>query len=203
MDTARSNRLRSLSCSNRNPLSSLTVMPKIPNEFHSLETDETFKNCCDCNCELLDSAQMYMVQKCFSKDECVMEFALCHNCKEKLDEQISGESKEAIYDFLFDHAEMVEPPEDYSFDDAMQQIQECLTCGKERKDCEGYTYSGLFVGTHLVPGPLPMMICDDCQSTMSENMSDHTKDVKDKFYADNFPGPPSEVDMPTSKPVFF
>jgi hypothetical protein len=177
-------------------------MPKIPDQFHSLETNGAFKTCCDCACELLDSAQMYLVQKSFSNNECVMEFALCDRCKEKLDEQISGESKEAIYDFLFDHAEMVEAPEDYSQADSLQQIEECLTCGKERSECEGYTYSGLFLGTHLIPGPLPMMICDDCQATMSENMSDHTRDVKDKFYAENFPGPPNEVDLPTSKPVF-
>jgi hypothetical protein len=97
---------------------------------------------------------------------------------------------------------MVEPPESCSLDDALEQIEECLTCGREHTDCEGYTYSALFVGRHLVPGPLPIMICDECQETMSENMSDHTKDVKDKFYADNFPGPPSEVDLPNSKPVF-
>lgn len=177
-------------------------MAKIPESFLSFETDEAFNSCCDCGCELLESAQMYMVQKCYTKDECTMEYALCNQCKEKLDEQISGKSKEAIYDFLFDHTEMVEPPDDYSFEDAIQQIEECLACGKERGKCEGYTYSGLFLGRHLIPGPMPMMICDDCQQVMSENLSEHTKDVKDKFYEDNFPGPPSEVDLPDAKSVF-
>jgi hypothetical protein len=174
-------------------------MPNIPDKFHSLETDAEFKTCCDCGCELIDSAQMYMIQKSFSKDECVMEFALCFSCKEKLDGQISDESKEAIYDFLFDNTEMMEASGKYSHEEAMQKIEACLTCGKLR---EGYTYSGLFVGTHLVAGPLPIMICDQCQGTMAENMSDHTKDVRDKFYADNFPGPPSEIDLPKSKPIF-
>ena len=177
-------------------------MPEIPNEFHSLETDDEFKTCCDCGCELIDSAQMYMIQKSFSKDECVMEFALCHACKEKLDAQISDESKEAIYDFLFDHTEMANPSVNCSHEDSMKQIKECLTCGKARQACQSYTYSGLFLGKHLVTGPMPMMICDDCQGKMAEKMSEHTKDVKDKFYEENFPGPPSEVDLPTSKPVF-
>ena len=177
-------------------------MPDIPTEFHSFETDAAFNKCCDCNCELMESAQMYMIQKCFSNKECVMEFALCDKCKEKLDQQISGDSKEAMYDFLFDHAEMTEPPADYSHKDAMQQIEECLTCGRERGACDTYTYSGLFIGSHLIPGPLPMMVCDECQDKIAENMSDHTKDVKDKFYSENFPGPPSEIDLPTNKPVF-
>ena len=177
-------------------------MAIIPKEFHSLETDSVFENCCDCGCELLDSAQMYMVQKCFANHECVMEFALCQKCKEVLDGQISSESKEALYDFLFDNADIIENEGHPNIEESMQQIEQCLTCDKQKKDCESFTYSGLFIGKHLIPGPLPMMICDDCQNTMSENMSDHTKDVKNKFYTDNFPSPPSEVDLPSSKPVF-
>lgn len=177
-------------------------MDKIPECFHSLETDAPFTNCCDCGCELISSAQMYMVQKNFAGDECIMEFALCSPCKEKLDEQISGKSKEALFDFLFDNAEMVEAPADYTAEQSLEQIEECLTCGKERGKCKEYSYSGLFVGTHLIPGPMPMMICDDCQESISENLSEHTKDVKNKFYEENFPGPPSEVDLPTGKPMF-
>ncbi len=175
----------------------------IPKFFHSFETNAAFTNCCDCKCELLSSAQMYMVQKSFSKDECVLEFALCDACKEKLDQQISKESREAIYDFLFDNTTILEPNVIDSTADPMLQLEECLACGKQRRDCNGYTYSGLFVGTHLVPGPLPMMICDDCQGLIAENMSDHTRDMKEKFYADHFPGPPSEADLPSSKPMFF
>ena len=177
-------------------------MAKIPEEFHSLETGSSFKNCCDCGCELLDSAQMYMIQKCFSNGECVMEFALCDKCKEILDGQISSESKEAMYDFLFDNTDITEQKGDQNQAEAILQIEECLTCSKKRCDCKTFTYSGLFVGEHLIPGPLPMMICEDCQSTIAENMSDHTRDVKNKFYEENFPGPPSEVDLPSSKPMF-
>ena len=177
-------------------------MDKIPEAFHSFETDSPFTNCCDCGCDLVTSGEMYMVQKNFSGTECMMEFALCSNCKEGLDEQISDESKEAMYDFLFDHAEMVEPPIGYTAEQALGQIEECLTCGKKRSDCGEYTYAGLFIGHYLIPGPMPMMICDDCQEIISEGMSDHTKDVRDKFYQENFPGPPSEVDLPTRKPVF-
>jgi len=177
-------------------------MANIPEEFHSLETGKAFEYCCDCGCELLDSAEMYMVQKCFANHECVMEFALCNKCKEILDGQISSESKEALYDFLFDNTDITENEEHKSQEESMQQIEKCLTCDKLKKDCSSYTYSGLFIGKHLIPGPLPMMICDDCQSAMSENMSDHTRDVKNKFYTENFPGPPSEVDLPNSKPVF-
>ena len=144
-----------------------------------------------------------MVQKNFSGDECIMEFALCSKCKDGLDENISAESKEAMYDFLFDRTEMVEPPEGYTAGQALEQIEECLTCGKARSDSKEYTYAGLFVGSFLVPGPMPMMICDDCQEIISEGMSDHTKDIRDKFYQENFPGPPSEADLPTrGKPVF-
>lgn len=175
----------------------------IPDKFYSSETEAKFTNCCDCGCELLTSGRMYMIQKSFSNGECVLEFALCDACKEKLDQQISKESREAIYDFLFDHTQVLEPQAECSIEEALEQIEICIACDKMLPDCAGFTYSGLFVGNHMVPGPLPMMICDECQVKMSENLSDHTRDVKDKFYAENFPGPPSEADLPSSKPVFF
>jgi len=177
-------------------------MANIPIEFHSLETGTAFENCCDCGCELLESAQMYMIQKCFSNGECAMEFALCDRCKEILDGQISSESKEAMYDFLFDNTIINDQKDHQTATEAMQQIEECLTCSKKKSVCKTFTYSGLFIGKHLIPGPLPMMICEDCQGSIAENMSDHTRDVKNKFYEENFPGPPSEVDLPTSKPMF-
>lgn len=175
----------------------------IPDKFHSFETDAAFTNCCDCGCELLISAQTYMIQKSYSKDECVMEFALCYACKEKLDQQISAESKEAIYDFLFDNSNILEQQGENTFEEAMQNTEKCITCGKVLQDCEGFTYSGLFVGNHIVTSPSPMLICDECQGALAENISDQTRDVKDKFYAEHFPGPPSEVDLPTKKPMFF
>ena len=102
---------------------------------------------------------------------------------------------------MHEHVEMVEAPEGYSEEDAMKQIDECLACGKPRNACKGHSYSGLFLGSTLVPGPFPMMICGKCHGKMSESLSDHTKDVRDKFYEENFPGPPSELDLPTRKPV--
>jgi len=173
----------------------------IPEEFHSFETDEPFTHCCDCDCELVSSGQMYMVQKTFDKSECVMEFALCTTCKGKLDEQLSEKSKEALFDFMHEHVEMVEAPADYGEEDAMKQIDECLACGAERSKCKGHSYSGLFLGSTLVPGPFPMMICGKCHELMSEGLSEHTKDVRDKFYEENFPGPPSELNLPNGKPV--
>ncbi len=182
-----------------NPESDLN---SIPESFHSFESDGPFRHCCDCGCELVITGQMYMVQKNYEGDECVMEYALCNRCKENLDQQISDQSKEALYDFLFDNAELVEPPEDYTMEDALGQIEECLTCGKARSQCRSYSYSGLFIGSTLIPGPMPMMLCGSCQEQVADGLSDHTKDVRDKFYEENFPGPPSEVDLPTrGKPI--
>jgi len=161
---------------------------KIPHPFHSFETDAPFTHCCDCNCELIQSAQMYMIQKNYDGDECVMEYALCSNCK----------------DFLFDNAAKLDGPEQCTEEESMQQIETCLTCGVAKDDCKSHTYSGLFVGTELIPGPMPMMICGTCQEQIAEGLSDHTRDVRNKFYEENFPSPPSQLDLPkTSKPLVF
>ncbi len=145
-----------------------------------------------------------MIQKIFSGKECIMEFALCSKCNDNLDQSISAPSKEDMYDFLFDNAKFEEPPADYTVEQSLEQIDECLTCGKLRSDCKEYSYSGLFIGSHMVPGPMPMMVCDDCQGSMAKNLSEHTKNVRNKFYQENFPNPPSEADLPSykGKPIF-
>lgn len=171
-------------------------------EFHSYETDEAFTECCDCGCNLHD-AGMYIINQSFAGEECVFEFAMCLDCREKLNNQLSENSRVAMFDFMHDNADMESRLEKLGHDsDTEQYIENCVTCGKARTDSKSYTIGAMFTGNHLIKGPFPLLICDDCESKMADTISDETRKFWDNYITENFPGPPSEIDLPTkTKPI--
>lgn len=171
--------------------------------FDSLETGEPFRNCCDCGCKLLE-AEMFVVNKSYVGDECVFEFALCFQCREKMHAQLSEPSKVAMFDFMHDHIDMEAREEQLGTDSATEDyIQECISCHQPRESVGSYTLGAMFAGSDLIKGPFPMLMCGTCEEALAECLSEETRKVWDRFIAENFPGPPSEVKLPTgSKPVF-
>ena len=171
-------------------------------EFHSYETEEAFTECCDCGCNLQD-VEMYVVNQSFAGNECVFEFAMCLQCREKINDQLSEDSRVAMFDFMHDHADMQTRLEKLGHDsDTGQYIENCVTCGKSRADAKSYTLGAMFTGYCLIKGPFPLLICDDCESKMADSISDETRKFWDNYIAENFPGPPSEIDLPTrTKPI--
>lgn len=149
------------------------------------------------------SADMYIVNKSYAGTECVFEFAMCFGCREAMNAKLSEKSRVAMFDFMHDNANMEERQEKLGNDsDTEAYMENCLTCGKDRKDAAGYTSGAMFTNTEIIKGPFPMIICDQCELTLSETVSEETRDVWDKFVADNFPAPPSDVKLPTRrKPV--
>lgn len=146
---------------------------------------------------------MHIVNQSYVGDECVFEFAMCINCREKMNERLSEKSRVAMFDFMHDHANMEERENNLGSDsDTAAYISSCMTCGKPASETKSFTIGAMFAGDFLVKGPFPMMICDDCETKMGETISDETRDMWDKFIGEHFPGPPSEVKLPTgSKPV--
>ncbi|MGJ8677141.1 MAG: hypothetical protein ACSHX0_06470 [Akkermansiaceae bacterium] len=174
----------------------------MPPSFQSHETDKPFTHCCDCACDLSDT-DMYIVNQSYAGSECVFEFAMCFECRENMNAQLSEESRVAMFDFMHDNADMEARIESLGEDsETGAYIADCLTCGKERDQAKGYTLGALFTGDQLVKGPFPMMICDDCELKLADSISTETREVWDKFIADNFPAPPTDAELPQyRKPV--
>lgn len=145
---------------------------------------------------------MYIINQTYVGNECVFEFAMCHECREKMNEKLSEKSRVAMFDFMHDHADMETRENELGTESETDAyLASCLTCGKARIESEGYTVGAMFSAGFLIKGPFPMLICSDCESKLGESISDETRDVWDKFIGDHFPGPPSEVKLPTHKPV--
>lgn len=174
----------------------------MPSLFDSHETGQPFSHCCDCGCEL-NHASMHIVNQSYVGDECVFEFAMCLECREKMNAQLSEKSRVAMFDFMHDHTDM-ESREQQLGDSAETDayIDQCITCGQSRQETPNFTLGAMFSGNHLIKGPFPMLICSTCEEKLGATISAETRNVWDKFIADNFPGPPSEVTLPTNhKPV--
>ena len=129
---------------------------------------------------------MYIVNQSFAGDECIFEFAMCLSCREKMNGQLSEKSRVAMFDFMHDHADM---------ETREQQLG---------THAPTYSLGAMFTGNHLIKGPFPILICDDCELKINETISAETRDTWDKFIGEHFPGPPSEAHIPTRpKPVLF
>jgi len=179
-----------------------TTLHKVLTTFHSYETDQAFTECCDCGCHLHD-AEMYIINQSFVGDECVFELAMCLPCRERMNEQLSEDSRVAMFDFMHDNADMEARIEKLSHDSKTEDyIQSCVTCDKPRAEAKSFTLGAMFSADHLLKGPFPLLICDDCEAKIAATISDETRKFWDNYITEHFPGPPSEVDLPQkTKPI--
>ena len=171
-------------------------------KFHSYETGEAFTECCDCGCNLHD-VDIYIINQSFAANECIFECAMCLQCRERMNEQLSENSRVAMFDFMHDHADMESRQERLSNNSETEAyIESCITCGKHRSEAKTFTLGAMFSGDHLIKGPFPLIICDDCEGKMAAIISDETRKFWDDYIAEHFPGPPSEIDLPhKNKPL--
>ncbi len=146
---------------------------------------------------------MYIINQSFVGDECVFELAMCMPCREQMNEQLSEESRVAMFDFMHDNADMEARLEKLSHDSETEAyIESCVTCGKHRREAKSFTLGAMFTGDHLIKGPFPLLICDDCEARIAATISDETRKFWDTYIKDHFPGPPSEIDLPKqTKPI--
>ena len=173
----------------------------MPKHFDSSETDSPFTHCSACGCELeLETA--YIINKSYVNGECVFEMALCINCREELNSQLSQKSKEAVYDFIESNADFAAQKEqlgeDYTMDEALST---CLTCGKDAKNEKNFSIGCMFSVGMVIPDTFPMLICGECEEKMNDVVSPETRSTWDRFIGENFPGPPSELSLPKNKPM--
>jgi hypothetical protein len=198
---------------------------EVPRPFFSEYLSAAFVRCIDCEADLLDTAEAYSVIKSYVGRETVFEMAICSRCSIRLAEGYSSHSK-AMFEASLqrwkhrpqsdarqddDSAQPAEsspsPPSFPLVVGEIDQIDRCAACGRPRDKCHRYSIVGAFLGRSLVtpsgyPFRLPLMICDQCNSATTENISQQTRDNWDRFVEDHFDGPPGiELDSPRFDPI--
>lgn len=147
-------------------------------------------------------ASRYLINQSFVGTECVFEMAMCLDCREKMQEKLSEKSRVAMFDFMHDNVDMearMASMEPNASTDAY--IAECIACKKPRESARAYTLGAMFSDNALAKGPFPMLMCSDCEEALAETISDETRQMWDRFIGEHFPGPPSEIKIPTTKPI--
>ena len=150
-------------------------------------------------------ANMFIVNKSYVGEECVFELALCSDCREKMHAKLSEESRVAMFDFMHDNVDMESRKNELGTESKTEDyLATCITCHQPRETTQSYTLGAMFTGAELIKGPFPMLMCSTCEETLGETISDETRNMWDRFIADHFPGPPSEIKLPSgNKPSFF
>lgn len=175
------------------------IFPEIPEEFHCFETGQPFESCLECRLPLVDQVESpYYISKAFQRGETILEWALCGDCAQRFREDISAESRQQIEQFLAN----AEGSEGHLMRSPQEKTSYCFICTRDRKELDGFTIQAICSGRELMNMLAPLLVCHQCEEAAAELLSKATRDHYERFFADNFPGPPAEgVDLPTRKPV--
>ena len=166
--------------------------------LNSEETGEPFSHCLCCKMPLVEMDAPWLVNKEIVGGECVLEYAICQPCRDRVANQLSEESKKSVRNFLETEIDWENRIQAFMFEhDATKRFYKCICCTTPREELIGYGISALFDSDgSLVTGPLPLLICTPCIAKMTAQLSEDSLDVWRKFLADHFVGPPNESGFP-------
>lgn len=163
-----------------------------PSLFDSLESGRAFEFCNACGLSLRKDADSYVVGKSYHRGECVFECALCDDCQERLHNESSEETRQAIANFMESRIDIEGRFERLCTNlDPEAWVETCAICDTPRADSERYSIKGLFASNGIIFGPTPLGICGKCEDEVNELVSKKTRDVWDDFKASHFDGPPA------------
>jgi hypothetical protein len=173
-------------------------MWKMDRWLESEETGKPFSHCQCCRFPLLEIAQPWLVNKEFVHGECVLEYAVCHPCRDAVAAEFSEESKRSVRDFLEREIDWDARLQQFMLaHDVGERFAACIACQAPRTELPGFGLSALFdSGGALTSGPLPLLICTSCIDRMTAGLSEASHHAWRKFLADHFDGPPDDSRFP-------
>jgi hypothetical protein len=167
-------------------------MQSLDTWLRSEETGAPFHQCIECRLPLWEIDAPWLVNKDYFRGECLMEYAICQPCRDRVSARISEESKAAVRQFLETAIRWDERLAEFmQMADPAERFAACVACRTPRAALEGYAISALFdSGGHLTNGALPLLICRACIGRMTAGLSEASRAVWKDFLATHFPGPP-------------
>ena len=162
--------------------------------LNSEETGLPFTHCVGCRLPLLEIDAPWLVNKDYFRGECVLEYAVCQPCRDRVASQIPESSKAAICGFLESEIDWsARLAEFMASNELADRFSTCIACRAPRSEVEGFGISASFdSGGHLVTGPLPLMLCRSCIGRMMGLLCEESRVVWKQFLADHFTGPPDD-----------
>jgi hypothetical protein len=167
-------------------------MRSIGNWLASEESGTAFCHCISCRLPLLEIAAPWLVNKEYHRGECVLEYAICQPCRNRVTEEFSEESKETVRSFLENRVDWQERFREFMMqDDLARRFDSCAVCGTPRDGLEGFGLSAFFdPAGRLVESALPLLICGACVGEATADLSKATRESWQRFLEEHFDGPP-------------
>ena len=171
-------------------------LQEIPPIFYNSETGAPFERCLVCDEYLLSDAD-YIIEKAFvyypstGTTDLIWEFAICMDCMDKVMNEYSKESHQAMNEYFMDNMNLARQYSlagNHNFDPD-EWIKECIITGKSQEDCHQFQLCLQCTGELAVFDRTPFMISDEAMDTVTQLLSNPTMDAMNKFRDKHFPPP--------------
>ena len=124
----------------------------VPEELWSFETGAPMQRCFMCDCDLFEEGTNYLIEKAFKGDEVLFEYAVCFECRMKLQDELSKKSLQLIYNYFAEHVDFerrrVEFLDRYGMDYG-KWVERCLVKDKSRAECAEFQVYGWLSLIHI------------------------------------------------------
>ena len=165
----------------------------IPRVFKTFVSEEHFSNCISCDKYLLDESTEYVIEKVFKDGSVEIEYAMCMDCVEKMQQRMSKESLtrihkyfEANFDFFGKRFGLIQS-HNTSVND---YISKCIFNDKPVEELDEYQIMGHCKGKKLILSVFPYMVSKDVIEEIQELLSAKTREELDDFTDKHFGLPP-------------
>lgn len=124
----------------------------VPEELWSFETGAPMQRCFMCDCDLFEAGRNYLIEKAFKGDEVIFEYAICFDCRMKLQGELSQKSLGLILNYFAEHVDFerrrIELLDQHSTNYA-KWVERCLVKDKPRAECSSFHRISLHVKQRL------------------------------------------------------
>lgn len=185
----------------------------IPKEFYCFETNAPFTECKVCGKDLTGEETDYFIEKAVRNytdhkvSDVVYEYAMCIDCAQLMNSQMSSESLENIQNYFANQPAFMNKVAGYhsgQIKEDPQALQQCVITGESADELEEYMLYGHFRGGKMVQTSMPYLLSGKIMDELSQLLSNETLGEIDDFMGEYFGGPPELEELwKTRRPVFF
>jgi hypothetical protein len=162
--------------------------------FASSATGRAFCHCADCRMPLIETDAPWVVNKDYRDGRCVLEYAVCEPCRDRLMDAIPESTKEKIRHFLETEIDWATRCRDnFGQRDDEGRFNSCIRCGEPRAGLADFAISARFHSNGAPDiGPLPLLICRPCYSRLSALLCNTSREVWQRFLTEHIDGDPPD-----------
>jgi len=166
----------------------------VPETFWSFETGKPIQHCSLCNRDLMEPGTNYLIEKAFRNGETMFEHALCINCHQQCQNELSIKSRERINHYFSERIDLKNRPvqclEKFGIH-SDQWIGHCMVKGYPMQECGEYQIYGFCIDKDLILNGAPYMlsgeVIDEIIDLLSSKTLDAIGDISERLFGIDSP----------------